>query len=319
MPFWGLVPGLRAAMAHSMNSATPRSGGAIAAIATYTFWGVLPIYFKLLQAVPALELIGWRIIWSLPVCLVVVMVMRQGAELRAVLASPALLLRLGLSALFVGGNWLIYVTAVNAGHVLATSLGYYIIPLINVLLGTVFLGEKLGRLQWSAVAVASLGIGLLAWEALDMLAVAVVLGISFALYGYVRKVTPVGAVPGLTVETALLLLPAIGVVAWFGHQPAGSSFTTGWYMALLIISTGLVTALPLLLFAYAAQRLDLSTLGFAQFITPSIGFLIGHFLFGEPLDTPRTVCFVLIWIALGLFSWDMLHKARMNSATKSPA
>ena len=306
-------------MGRSMSRANPSSGGAPAAIATYTFWGVLPVYFRLMKDVPALELIGWRIIWTLPVCLVVAVMLRQGAQIRAVLTDRGLVLRLSISALLVGGNWLIYVSAVNSGHVLATSLGYYIIPLINVVLGTVFLGERLGRLQWSAVAIASLGIGLLAWEALDMLAVAVVLGISFALYGYVRKVTPVGAVPGLTIEAALLFLPAIGVVIWFGQQPAGSSIALGWPSALLIASTGVVTALPLLLFAYAAQRLDLSTLGFAQFITPSMGFLIGHFVYGEPLDTARTVCFVLIWIALALFSWDMLHKARLNSYTKSPA
>jgi len=306
-------------MARTMSHAESRRSGAIAAIVTYTFWGVLPVYFKLLEMVPALELIGWRIIWTLPVCLVVIVFLRQGDELRAVLTNRGLMLRLALSALLVGANWLIYVTAVNDGHVLATSLGYYIIPLINVVLGTVFLGERLGRLQWSAVAVATLGIGLLAWQALEMLFVAVSLGVSFALYGYVRKVTPVGAVPGLTVETALLLLPAIGVVSWFGQQPAGSSILIDETAALLIISTGVVTAAPLLLFAYAAQRLDLSALGFAQFITPSIGFVIGHYMFGEPLDTARTISFVLIWIALGLFSWDMLHKARMNSHAKTPA
>jgi len=306
-------------MARGMTMTSAQRGGAIAAIATYSFWGVLPVYFKLMQAVPPLELIGWRIIWTLPICLAVVVVLRQGAELRAVLTSPALLLRLGLSSLFVGGNWLIYVSAVNSGHVLATSLGYYIIPLINVILGTVFLGERLGRLQWAAVAVAALGIGLLAWEALDMLFVATTLGISFALYGYVRKVTPVGAVPGLTVEAALLLLPAISVTLWFGQQGAGSSILAPAPLPLLIASTGVVTAFTLLLFAYAAQRLDLSTMGFAQFITPCIGFLIGHYIYGEPLDTARTVCFVLIWIALALFSWDMLHKARQNSHAKAPA
>ena len=306
-------------MARNMKFSESRHSGAIAAVFTYTVWGVLPIYFKWLQAVPALELIGWRIIWTLPVCLVAVAVLRQGAELRAVLANRNHLLRLALSAMLVGANWLIYVAAVNSGHILATSLGYYIIPLINVLLGTVFLGEKLGRLQWTAVAVASLGIGLLAREALDMLTVAIVLGVSFALYGYVRKVTPVGAVPGLTIEAAILFLPAIGIAAWFGQQPAGSSILSDGPTALLIISTGVITAVPLLLFAYAAQRLDLSALGFAQFITPSIGLLIGHFIYGEPLDTARTVCFVLIWIALGLFSWDMLHKARMNSHQKAPA
>lgn len=302
-----------------MTSARSSNSGVTAAIATYTIWGLLPIYFKLLTTVPALELVGWRIIFTLPICLIVIAVLRQGPDLAAAIANRALVLRLGLSAVLVGSNWVIYVTAVNAGHVLAASLGYYIIPLINVLLGTVFLRERLGRLQWLAVGIAAAGIGLLAWEALDMLAVALTLAMSFALYGYVRKVTPVGAVPGLTIETAWLLLPAAGVAAWFGQQPAGSSMTLDWPLSLLLASTGVVTAFPLLLFAFAARRLTLSALGFVQFISPTIGFLLGHFLYGEPLDAARTACFVLIWIALGLFCWDMLHKARMNSHTKLPA
>jgi len=302
-----------------MTTARSSNSGVTAAIATYTIWGILPIYFKLLTAVPALELVGWRIIFTLPVCLMVSVWLRQGKDLAAALRNPGLLLRLGLSALLIGANWVIYVTAVNAGHVLAASLGYYIIPLINVLLGTVFLRERLGRLQWLAVAFAAVGIGLLAWEALDMLAVALSLAMSFALYGYVRKVTPVGAVPGLTIETAWLLLPAAGVAAWFGQQPAGSSLAGDWHLSLLLASTGIVTAFPLLLFAFAARRLTLSALGFVQFISPTIGFLLGHFLYGEPLDSARTACFVLIWIALALFCWDMLHKARMNSHSKAAA
>ncbi len=306
-------------MALGMSRSDPSHSGALAAIATYTIWGILPIYFKLLGHVPALEIVGMRIIWTLPVCLVLIAVLRQWNELRAALVNRTIVLRLGLSALLVGSNWVIYVTAVNSGHVLAASLGYYIIPLINVLIGTVFLHERLGRLQWIAVGVAALGIALLAWEALDMLTVALTLAISFALYGYIRKVTPVSAVPGLTIEAMWLLLPAVGVAAWFGQQPAGSSMTQDWPTALLLASTGVITAIPLLLFAFAARRLDLSTMGFVQFISPTMGFLLGHFVYGEPLDAPRVACFVLIWIAVGLFSWDMIHKARMNSPAKAPA
>jgi chloramphenicol-sensitive protein RarD len=213
----------------------------------------------------------------------------------------------------------IYVSAVNAGHVLAASLGYYIIPLINVLLGTVLLGERLGRLQWAAVVIAAVGIALLASEALDTLTVAVTLGTSFALYGYVRKITPVGAVPGLTIEAAWLIIPAISIAAWFGAGPPGSSMTIDLPLSALIASTGIITAVPLLLFAIAARELDLTTLGFAQFLSPTMGFLLGHFVYGEPLNQASMACFVLIWIALALFCWDMLQKARMNSHTKSPA
>ncbi len=303
----------------TMTTDRSSNSGVTAAIATYTMWGLLPIYFKLLTAIPALELVGWRIIFTLPICLLVIVVLRQGDDLAAALANRAMVLRLGLSALLVGSNWVIYVSAVNAGHVLAASLGYYIIPLINVLIGTVFLRERLGRLQWLAVGVAAAGIALLAWEALDMLTVALTLAVSFALYGYVRKVTPIGAVPGLTIETAWLLVPAICVAAWYGHQPAGSSMVLDWRLSLLLASTGLVTAVPLLLFAFAARRMSLSALGFVQFISPTLGFLLGHFLYGEPLDGARTTCFVMIWIALALFCWDMLHKARMNAHSKAAA
>lgn len=306
-------------MARTMIKISPGNSGAFAAIATYTIWGILPIYFKLLESVPALEIVALRVSWTLPVCLVLIAVLRQGPDLRAALANRAVVVRLGLSALLVGCNWVIYVTAVNSGHVLAASLGYYIIPLINVLIGTVFLQERLGRLQWIAVAVAALGIGLLAHEALDMIAVAISLAVSFAMYGYIRKVTPVGAVAGLTIEAAWLILPAAGLAMWFAGQPAGSGMMQSWPIALLIASTGVITAIPLLLFAYAAQRLDLSTMGFVQFISPTIGFLLGHYFYGEPLDGTRVACFVLIWIAVGLFSWDMIHKARMNSHTKAPA
>jgi chloramphenicol-sensitive protein RarD len=327
MPFSHLVRRARAAMARSMGPANPSTlqgrSGAIAAIATYTFWGVMPIYFKLLGAVPAPELLGWRIIWSMPVCLAIVALQNQKAALIATFTNRTLLLRLTISALLTGANSLIFFIAVITGHVLATSLGYYIMPLVNVLLGTVFLREQLSRVQWSAVAIAATGIGFLAFGELDMLIVAIALGVTYALYGFVRKVTPVGAVEGVTVETAMSLVPALLVVSWFAWTGTGagggSSFTASWQLALLLMLGGLFTAIPLLFFGYATRRLTLSAMGFAQFITPSIGFLLGHFLYGEPLDATRTGCFILIWIALGLFSWDMLHKARLNSHTKAPA
>lgn len=311
-------------MAPAMSSATSRQNGAVAAIATYAFWGVMPIYFKLLDTVPAPELLGWRIICSMPICLAIIVVQRQGAALLlATLRDRGVLLRLTISAALTGTNSLIFFIAVVTGHVLATSLGYYIMPLINVLIGTVFLHERLSRIQWSAVVIAASGIALLAFGEVDMLLVALALGVSYALYGFVRKVTPVGALEGVTIETGVSLLPAFAVVGWYAWTGSGvgggSSMMASWQTAVLLMIGGLFTAIPLLLFGYAARRLTLSAMGFAQFITPSIGFLLGHFLYGEPLDPARTWCFVLIWIALGLFTWDMLHRARMNSYAKAPA
>ncbi|MBX9886065.1 MAG: EamA family transporter RarD [Novosphingobium sp.] len=306
-----------------MTASSSRHNGVVAAIATYSFWGVMPIYFKLLGGVPAPELLAWRVVWSMPICLAIIALQRQGASLRASLQNRTVVLRLTTSALLTATNSLIFFIAVVTGHVLATSLGYYIMPLINVLIGTVFLHEKLSRVQWAAVVIAATGIGLLAFGELDMLFVSLALGVSYALYGFVRKVVPAGALEAVTIETGVSLVPALAVVGWYawtgGGIGGGSSIMAGWDMAGLLMIGGLFTAIPLLLFGYAARRLTLSAMGFAQFITPSIGFLLGHFLYGEPLDASRTICFVLIWTALALFSWDMFRQARLNSHTKAPA
>ena len=326
MPFWCLVVPASPAMARGMTTplthgAASRQNGALAAIAPYTFWGVMPLYFKPLGDVPAPELLAWRIIWSMPICFGIIVLQRQSAVLVAAFRNRAIVLRLMTSALFTCTNSLIFFVAVVTGHVLATSLGYYLMPLVNVLIGTVFLRERLSRIQWSAVAVAATGIALLAFGELDMLLVAIALGVTYALYGFVRKITPVGALEGVTIETGVCLIPAFAVVGWYAWTGngigGGSSLVASWQTAVLLMIGGLFTAIPLLLFGYAARRLTLSAMGFAQFITPSIGFLLGHFLYGEPLDAARTGCFVLIWIALGLFTWDMVRQARLNSHTRS--
>nr|WP_295529940.1 EamA family transporter RarD [Novosphingobium sp. Chol11] len=296
------------------------SGGGLAtAIATYLIWGFLPLYLKKLSFVPALELVGWRIIFTLPLCLIFIHARRQWGDLAAALANRRVLLNLCMSALLIGGNWLLYTNAINNGHVLAASLGYYICPLLNVLLGTVFLGERLNRVQWLAVGIAAMGIGLLLYGAADVFGVALSMAASFALYGLVRKLTPVGSVPGLTIETSLLILPAIGVCLWLARLPAGSSIAGGPAVVALLFGSGVLTAVPLLLFAVAARKLDLSVLGFIQFIAPTIVFVLGHFVFHEPLDAVRLTCFVLIWIAIALFSWDMLRRSGFSgSGQKAP-
>lgn len=292
-----------------MNHAPALRRGLTAAIAAYVCWGLLPLYFRALHAVPPFELVGWRVVFTVPVCLVIIAVRKQAAEVFAALKNPRVLGQLAISAALIGANWLIYVMAINNGHVLATSLGYYINPLINVLLGTMLLGERLSRVQWAAVALAGLGIALLLAGALDTLAIALSLAFTFAFYGFVRKQAPVSAVPGLTVETALLLLPAIIIVFLASESPQGSSLGKDHSDTLLLFASGIATAVPLLLFAVAARAMPLSTLGFVQFLAPTISFILGLTVFGEALDNTRLACFALIWAAIALYSWDMLRRS----------
>ena len=293
-----------------MNESSTLRRGLASALAAYVMWGLLPLYFRALHAVPPLELVGWRVLFTVPVCFVIISFRKQWPDVRAALTSGHVLGLLVLSALLIGSNWLIFVIAINSGHVLATSLGYYINPLINVVLGTVFLGERLTRVQWMAVALAGAGIALLLGGALDTLAVALSLAFTFAFYGFVRKKAPVGAVPGLTIETVLLVAPAL-VIVWLGAvSPAGSALAMGGHETPLLIASGVATAIPLLLFAVAARSLPLSTLGFVQFLSPTLSFILGLTVFGEALDTTRLACFALIWAALALYSWDMVKRAR---------
>ena len=307
-------------MAQRIASKASNKGnlGLAAAITTYLIWGFLPLYFKQLTFVPPLELIGWRIVFTLPLCLIFIRVRRQASDLVAALTTPRVMRNLCISAMLIGCNWLFYVKAINGGHLLASSMGYYICPLINVLLGTVFLGERLSRVQWLAVASAAIGIAVLLSGAADTLGVALSIAVSFALYGLVRKVTPVGSVPGLTIESGLLFLPAVAVLIWYARSPAGSVMAGGPGVGALLFGCGVLTAVPLLLFAVAARKLDLSLMGFIQFIAPTIVFLLGHFVFREPLDTVRLTCFVMIWIAIALFSWDMLRRSG-RSGQHAPA
>ena len=296
-------------MTEQMNESVKKaSGGLGAAVLAYVLWGFFPIYFHPLLGVPAVELVSWRVVFTLPVCLAVVLATGQGAALRAAVTNPAMLGRLVLSAMAIGCNWLMYLVAIETHQVLAASLGYYINPLLNVLIGVLFLKERLNRLQWAAVILAAGGIAVLLAGALSMLGVALAMAGSFALYGLVRKFVAVPSVIGLTVETAVLFVPALAAVIHAATLPAGSALGQGGLVPWLLAGSGVVTAVPLLLFAVAARKLDLSTLGFAQFIAPTILFVLGAMLYGEPLDPARVTCFVLIWAAIGLFSYDLLRR-----------
>lgn len=288
--------------------------GLPAALGAYMIWGFLPLYLILVKAIPALEFVGWRIIWTVPICLVIVAFRRQASDVRKALGDRRVMLTLTGSALLIGVNWLVYIWAVQTGHVLAASMGYFINPLLNVVLGTLLLKEKLSRSQWTAVAIAAAGVALLLGGAYDTLWISLTLALSFGTYGLLRKQVAVGSLPGLTIESAILLIPALGVTYYYSTTPTGSAFGQDLAMSLIIMLGGVVTAIPLLLFAIAARRMDYSALGFIQFISPTIVFLLGLFVFGEELLPIQLASFVLIWAGLAVFVWDLL--ARRSSRAK---
>lgn len=288
--------------------------GLPAALGAYLIWGFMPLYLILVAAVPPFEFVGWRIIWTLPICLVIVLFRKQMPDLLSAMSDVRSLKVLTASALLVGTNWLVYIWAIQNGHVYAASLGYYINPLVNVLLGTLVLGERLSRRQWLAVALAICGIAVLAAGALTTLWISLTLAFSFGIYGLLRKQVAVGSLPGLTIESAILLLPAAGVAWWYAASPAGSSFFVSPSLSLLIVLGGFVTAIPLLMFAVAARRMDYSTLGFTQFLAPTIVFVLGLTVFGEELKPAQAICFALIWCAVAIFAWDLLAQRRARLA-----
>ena len=300
-----------------MNASAPPQTdrtGLAAAFSAYVIWGFLPLYLILVRSVPAFEFVGWRIIWTLPLCLLIVLARRQGPNLRAALANRRTLALLALSATLIAVNWVVYVWAIQNGQVYAASLGYYINPLVNVLLGTVLLGEKLSRPQWAAVGLAGIGVSLLAAGALTTLWISLTLALSFGSYGLIRKQLDVGSVPGLTIESALLLLPSLAV-AWYYAQTQGSSFAVSTELSVAIMAGGVVTAFPLLLFAIAARKLPYSMLGFIQFLAPSIVFVLGLTVFGEELKPVQAACFACIWAAAAIFVWDLVARTRKPAAS----
>lgn len=303
---------LCALRAPSMTEPQPnqRRLGFSAAIGAYFIWGFLPLYLILVKSVPPTEFVGWRVIWTLPICMAIVLFRRQMPDLRAAFANRKVMLVLTATSTLVGVNWLVYVWAIQSGNVYAASLGYYINPLINVLLGTVLLKERLTRPQWLAVCTAAVGVAVLLAGALTTLWISLTLALSFSTYGLLRKQVPVGSLPGLTIESVILLLPASGIAMWYAASPAGSSFTHSPMLSLFIVLGGLATAIPLLLFAIAARLMDYSTLGFFQFIAPTIVFILGLTVFKQPLLPAQAASFALIWAAIALFVWDLLSRRR---------
>lgn len=288
------------------------------AIGAYLVWGLLPIYWKQLQQVDALQLTSHRVLWSFVLLGTVILCMRQGRAWLAALRTPRVLLTYMAAGVLIGGNWLTYIWGVNAGFLVEISLGYFINPLINVLIGVIVLHERLRPGQWVPIGLATAGVlyltvvyGSLPWIALT-------LAFSFGIYGLVKKTAPLGSFQGLTLETAILFLPALGYLAFAESSGHGAFLQAGLWTDALLISTGLVTSIPLLLFAAAAQRIPLSTMGVLQYIAPTLQFLLGVFLYREPFTATQFVGYSIVWLALILFwlegAWAYRTRATVASS-----
>jgi len=287
---------------------TSRAGFAYGLLA-YALWGVLPLYFKAVVAVAPFDIVAHRILWSLPFLALLISVSRSWRRVRVAVADRRTLGILFFTALLIGGNWLLYVYAVNNGHLLAASFGYYLNPLANVLLGRFVLKEKLNRLQWTAVAIAAAGISVLAAGALAQLWISLTLCATFATYGLLRKVIAADPVSGLGIETLILLPAALVWLAWRYSLGIPVMGATPGLTGLLLLA-GIVSTTPLLLFTAASKRLPYSTLGMLQFIAPTLQFLIA-IAYGEPLKTAHLIAFPAIWIALGLYVTALIRAPRL--------
>ena len=295
------------------DAAGPRPSarsGLYAAVTAFVIWGLFPLYLKPLADVPALQVMAHRVVWC---CLLVFAWLAIRGELgtvRAALANPGTRVRLMASATLISVNWLIYVWAVGNDHVVDASLGYFINPLLNVVLGVFVLHERLNRAQWIAVGLAAVGVVYLAFVTGRPPWIAISLALSFGFYGLLRKVVAVDSVPGLATETLLLSPFAIALLAWVEWNGSGAFGHAGAVTNALLVGSGLVTALPLALFAFGARLIPFSTLGLLQYLGPTLQFLIGVFVFNEPFPAARAVGFVMIWSALAIYAADGLWRNR---------
>lgn len=299
--------------AHS--SSEPKNGLPFA-IGAYLIWGLMPLYIRLLDGLSAFEVLAHRILWSLPLALGLVLLLRQVADYRAALTRPRALATMLASSALISVNWTVYMWAIMNDQIMATSLGYYLNPLVNVLLGRIALGEQLNAWQKSAVAVAALGVAILIFEDPGAIWISVVLAFSFGSYGLVRKMAPVAAVPGFAVEVTLLApIAALGLALGLS-SPNG--FGSSAPITALLIGSGAMTAVPLLMFATAARRMSYTALGFVQYMAPTIVFFLSIFVWKEPLSPEKLLCFVCIWAAIAIFSVDAIRRARKPAARQEP-
>ncbi len=279
--------------------------GVLSAGLAFLCWGLFPLYFHAISEVPPLQIMVHRVLWSLMFLAIVLTVRSQWKWLVALRHQPRVILSFAVSALLLSGNWLLYIWAVNSGHVIEASLGYFINPLVNVMLGYLVLKERLRSVQWAAIGLAALGVLWLTWQAGHMPWIALVLAASFGGYGLMRKTAQLGALEGLSFETLILFPFALAYLVWLTMHGENSflttpSDTTRW----LLVASGPITAIPLLLFASGARKIPLSVLGLLQYIGPTIQLSLGVFVFHEAFTRERLIGFALIWMALALYATE---------------
>jgi chloramphenicol-sensitive protein RarD len=278
------------------------------AVGAYGLWGLLPLYLVALRPAGPIEILAHRVVWSFLLLIVVLAILRRRRWLRT--ARPRTVGGLAVAAVLIGANWGTYIYGATTGRVVEVALGYFINPLVSVLLGVVFLGERLRPWQWAAVGVGATAVAVLTWDYGRLPWLALILAFSFGGYGLIKKLVGAPAVEGMTVETGTLLIPATAYLVWsefagraaFGHVP--------WVTTLLLVGTGVITAVPLLLFAGAANRVSMTVLGITQYLAPTLQLLIGVLVFHEPMPPVRLAGFVLVWTALAIFTYDTLRHTR---------
>jgi len=281
--------------------------GVLAGITAYTIWGIFPIYFVLTRAVDPTEMVAHRIIWSVPFGLLIILFRRQLKEVWQALAKPKTVALLGLAAISLAINWGVYIWAIQQDQIFQGSLGYYINPLVYVLVGVVFFKERLSRLQALSIILALIGVCILTVYGGVFPVISFCLAISFTIYGVIRKQVDIGAMPGLFIETILMVLPALVFIGWLSKTGQLQFGQLGNTMDMLLILAGPITVLPLLAFAFAARRIPLSTLGILQYIGPTLQFACGLY-FGEKFTSAHAWCFGFIWVGIILYSFDALVK-----------
>ena len=284
------------------------------ALGAHVVWGSMPLYLLLVKSVPPLEFIAWRVLFTLPLCLVLVAARRRWSEVAAVVRDRRAMATLVASATMVAVNWFLYVWAIQNRYIYAASLGYYILPLMMMLLGLAVLGERLTPRQWCAVGLAAIGVAVLAIGALTTMWLILSMAVTFGIYGLLRKTVSAGPLAGLTIESFILLPVALAIIAWFAAAPAGSALAHGWRVALAVGWSGPMTAVPLMWFAVAARRMPYTVIGFLQFLSPTVVFILGLTVFHEHLKPAQLACYVAIWAAAGLFVWDLLRTRRLAQA-----
>ncbi|MGY1639673.1 EamA family transporter RarD [Geodermatophilus sp. SYSU D00703] len=294
-----------------------RRSGVASGLAAYGLWGLFPLYFPLLEPAGGVEIVAHRVVWSLVFVAVLLTAVRRWGQVRAAFTDRRTVLVLMGAAVLIAVNWLVFVYAVNSGHVVETSLGYFINPLVSVLLGVVVFAERLRVLQWVAVGIAAVAVAVLTVDYGRPPWIALTLAATFGLYGLMKKLVRVDAAPGLFVETALVVVPALAVLVVLQARGEGTFGSAGVGHLLLLVSSGIATAIPLLLFAAATRRVPLSTVGLLQYVTPLMQLAIGVFVYREPMPPARLAGFVIVWIALAVFTVDSLRQARAGARRRT--